>query len=184
MKDSTLSWIDTGKIYSLNQYIKLIVNLNRTQRATSNRAVYDSLDDQLATAAKFVLEMVPTINYVSVDYFPQIGYLVTVPEQDQHLLQQSDPISTLQQQPIVPVIPVSENDETDFFHSSGSPSFGLAYNVIEDGDAATFNSTQTRSADVRKRTYSGFQFIFKQSGTCYFKHKIVEGKSSRSSLSA
>lgn len=50
------------------------------------RVIYDGLDEQLVDAAKQVLEECPLLQYVSVEYMPQIGYLVVIDSKDSHFL--------------------------------------------------------------------------------------------------
>jgi hypothetical protein len=44
------------------------------------------LDDELAQIAKEILQQAPLLSHVSVEYLPQIGYLIAIQEQDQHFL--------------------------------------------------------------------------------------------------
>ena len=50
------------------------------------RHVYDHLEDILKNAAKHTLNAVPILDSVSVQYVPQVGYLVIVDGGDEHLL--------------------------------------------------------------------------------------------------
>lgn len=58
------------------------------QQLDNFRRTYDSLEFQLTEAAHRVLEMIPLLETVSVEYIPQIGYLIAVREEDMHLLTQ------------------------------------------------------------------------------------------------
>lgn len=51
------------------------------------RNVFDSLESFLTQAAHQILEIVPLLQNISVEYVPQIGYLVAVPHTDALLLQ-------------------------------------------------------------------------------------------------
>jgi DNA mismatch repair protein MSH5 len=51
------------------------------------RNVYDRLESFLTQAAHQILEIVPLLQNISVEYVPQIGYLVAVPHTDALLLQ-------------------------------------------------------------------------------------------------
>lgn len=50
------------------------------------RSIYEHLDDELAQIAKEILQQAPLLRHVSVEYLPQIGYLIAIHEQDQHFL--------------------------------------------------------------------------------------------------
>jgi hypothetical protein len=52
----------------------------------SLRSTYCHLDDELAQVAKEILEQAPLLSHVSVEYLPQIGYLIAIQEQEQHFL--------------------------------------------------------------------------------------------------
>ena len=67
----------------------------------------------------------------------------------------------------------SSSSQHDSHHSHVVSEPEDAYGDEEPNQART--GSQRRSS-VRKRTQSQFKFIYAQAGTCYFKHKIVEGK--------
>lgn len=50
------------------------------------RFIFDGLDDALVSTAKRVLEDAPLLQHVSVEYVPQIGYLIAVEADEQHFL--------------------------------------------------------------------------------------------------
>lgn len=52
------------------------------------RAIYDSLEDHLSAAAREVLQYHPKLHSVSVEYVPQVGFLLALPMEDAHLLSQ------------------------------------------------------------------------------------------------
>ena len=50
------------------------------------RYTYDHLDDELTQIAKEILQQAPLLSHISVEYLPQIGYLIAIREEDQHFL--------------------------------------------------------------------------------------------------
>ena len=52
----------------------------------SLRSIYDHLDDKLAQVAKDILQQAPLLSHISVEYLPQIGYLIAIQEKERHFL--------------------------------------------------------------------------------------------------
>jgi hypothetical protein len=50
------------------------------------RSTYDNLEAYLTAAAHQVLDIVPLIQNVAVEYVPQVGYLVVISKAESHLL--------------------------------------------------------------------------------------------------
>ena len=76
------------------KYNVLQCHKHNNQVLDSLRSIYEHLDDELVQTAKGILQQAPLLSHVSVEYLPQIGYLITIQEQDQHFLPSTDPLPT------------------------------------------------------------------------------------------
>ena len=68
----------------------VVVKEGRDQMLDKMRSVYDNLDEILVKAAKKTLQEIYTIDSLSVQYVPQLGYLVIVEEVNEPLLRCED----------------------------------------------------------------------------------------------
>lgn len=62
---------------------------NRNQVFNWRRSVYEKLDQELANAASIILDSCPLLQNVSIEYLPQIGYLVAVTKDSEIFLHQN-----------------------------------------------------------------------------------------------
>lgn len=151
------------------------------------RNVYDSLENFLTQAAHQILEIVPLLQNISVEYVPQIGYLVAVSSIDALLLQPHVKTSELRnghKRQRVNAHNVTESDRNQDGRSDRS--LGLYSSQDFDDDVADISDNHhdsfnnQRSDDLESNPGSedeedeGFQFIYAQGDSCYYKHKIVK----------
>ena len=109
--------------------------------------IYANLEQRLTATAHLVLELVPLLQHVSIQYIPQIGYLVAINEADIPFLTATTTTTTantqnyLNSQNYDPYIPVNEQigHNSDPFSSSSEE----------------------------------FKYVFNQNNTYYYKHKLV-----------
>jgi len=111
---------------------EILIACGYDQQLDTYRRTYDSLEFQLTEAAHRVLEMIPLLETVSVEYIPQIGYLIAVREDDTHFLAQyerhSNTMNSNQQN--------DQNDEyLDFSYSQGGFSYYKHQIVLEMDDS-------------------------------------------------
>lgn len=111
----------------------------------SLRVLFDNLEAQLTNAAHQILEISPLLQRVSVEYIPQVGYLVAVSEKEVPYLKTTLPANT------------EELAEESMWGTDEPPT---KYNRINEGQF---------------EQYEQYQFIYKQNGTCYFKNSITRG---------
>jgi len=69
---------------------EILIACGYDQQLDDFRRIYDSLEFQLTIAANKVLDIFPLLEAVSVEYIPQIGYLIAVRDEDTHLLRAYD----------------------------------------------------------------------------------------------
>jgi DNA mismatch repair protein MSH5 len=151
------------------------------------RNVYDSLENFLTQAAHQILEIVPLLQNISVEYVPQIGYLVAVSSIDALLLQphvKSTKLRSSHKRQRVNLDNVSEGDRDE--DGRRDRSIGIYSNQDFDDDVADesdchqdrFDNRLTDNFDSDEGSEDedegGFQFIYAQGDSCYYKHKIVK----------
>lgn len=145
------------------------------------RNVYDSLENFLTQAAHQILEIVPLLQNISVEYVPQIGYLVAVSSIDALLLQPHIRPSNLQngnKRQRVNSDTASESERND--DGRRDRSLGLYDDFADESDNRhdSFNSQHSdeleRNQDGEDYEDGGFEFIYAQGDSCYYKHKIVK----------
>jgi DNA mismatch repair protein MSH5 len=151
------------------------------------RNVYDSLENFLTQAAHQILEIVPLLQNISVEYVPQIGYLVAVSSIDALLLQ-----------PHVKTTELRSGHKRHRVNSgnvseSGGDNDGRRGRRIGKYSSQDFHDDDADESDYHQGRFNnqlsddlhsdqgsedeedgGFQFIYAQGDSCYYKHKIVK----------
>lgn len=151
------------------------------------RNVYDSLENFLTQAAHQILEIVPLLQNISVEYVPQIGYLVAVSSIDALLLQPHIRPSNLQNGNKRQRVNSDTASEIERYKDGKRDrSLGLYSSQNTHDDFAdesnncrdSFNSQDSdelgRNQDDEDEVDGGFEFIYAQGDFCYYKHKIVK----------
>lgn len=108
---------------------EVLIACGYDQQLDDFRRTYDSLEFQLTESAHKVLEMIPLLETVSVEYIPQIGYLIAVRDEHTHLLTQYERRSnsaTINDQ--------SSDEYLDFSYSQGGLSYYKHQIVLEMDD--------------------------------------------------
>jgi DNA mismatch repair protein MSH5 len=151
------------------------------------RNVYDSLENFLTQAAHQILEIVPLLQNISVEYVPQIGYLVAVSSIDALLLQphvKTIKLRSSHKRQRINLDNVSESDRDA--DGRRDRSIGIYSNqdfhddVADESDCHQdrFDNRLTDNFDSDEGSEDeedgGFQFIYAQGDSCYYKHKIVK----------
>lgn len=146
------------------------------------RNIYDSLETFLTQAAHEILETVPLLQNISVEYVPQIGYLVAVSNVDASLLQPYSSTSNKRKRSD------HESDGDNFLGNGAETERDAQINpnqldddkyddvVYTDNDYVDNKMNDSNSKDdelSRSPEDEGFQFIYAQGDSCYYKHQIV-----------
>lgn len=139
------------------------------------RNIYDSLETFLTQAAHQILETVPLLQNISVEYVPQIGYLVAVSSVDALLLQPYSSTSHKRKRSN------HESDEENSLDGSATSRQDVEIrssqinNDKNDDMAYAEDNYDDHDHDevIESREDEGFQFIYAQGDSCYYKHKIV-----------
>lgn len=159
------------------------------------RNVYDSLEGFLTQAAHQILDIVPLLQNLSVEYVPQIGYLVAVSSADALLLQphskgretsRSGSRKREREREMEMEGTFSRDQNPD-----GQSSCRNGQNVWEDDhdgrnenrppdsgdrmtrDAIGNDEEEEEEEGEGERDGDGFQFIYAQGSSCYYKHRVV-----------
>ena len=145
------------------------------------RNVYDSLESFLTQAAHQILDIVPLLQNLSVEYVPQIGYLVAVSSADALLLQPHSrergttrSVNRKRERERERERNISDGqnvweDDHDARNGNGSPDSRdrMSHGPIgDDADEEEGEGDEEGEED-------GFQFIYAQGSSCYYKHRIV-----------
>lgn len=164
------------------------------------RNVYDSLETFLTQAAHQILEVVPLLQNISVEYVPQIGYLVAVSSIDALLLQPhvknsaefgdsrkrrrsiSDTVSGNDRSGggrRDSNVGVNLNPQENSRYSSQDISRNLEHDdgiadEPDDRDDNRYTDDLESDHGSEDDEDEGFQFIYAQGDSCYYKHKIVK----------
>jgi len=145
------------------------------------RYTYDHLDDELTQIAKEILQQAPLLSHVSVEYLPQIGYLIAIREEDQHFLPVTSSSNEGQYQSWDSNPHQQGVASSSFFTSEIAasqqhqlPSYGVdSRRGHQQRPPTTLGSSCRDKSQFDGRHPPEYQHIYTSEGMMYFKHPVV-----------
>ena len=135
----------------------------------SLRYIYDHLDDELTQIAKEILQQAPLLSHVSVEYLPQVGYLIAIQEDDQHFLPRTSASDVVREEnQDLQYSQQHVNAPSPFFTSSSSSS-GRFGDIVSTPRQETDADTSQRSSQQWQQLNEGvhppeYQHIYTSEG--------------------